>query len=37
MIIHSKIDKGIIRHTNQDAYIAGQLSENIAFAIENCG
>ncbi len=33
MIIHSKIDKGIIRNSNQDAYIAGQLSENIAFAI----
>ena len=33
MIIHSKIDKGIIRHSNQDAFIAGQLSENITFAI----
>ena len=33
MIIHSKIDKGIIRNSNQDAYIAGQLSENVAFAI----
>ncbi len=33
MIIHSKIDKGIIRNSNQDAFIAGQLSENITFAI----
>ncbi len=33
MIINSKIDKGIIRHTNQDAFIAGQLSPNIAFGI----
>ena len=33
MIIHSKIDKGIIRNSNQDAFIAGQLSENIAFAV----
>lgn len=33
MIIHSKIDKGIIRNSNQDAFIAGQLSENIAFGI----
>ena len=33
MIIHSKIDKGIVRNSNQDAYIAGQLAENITFAI----
>lgn len=33
MIIHSKIDKGIIRNSNQDAFIAGQLAENITFAI----
>lgn len=33
MIIHSKIDKGIIRNSNQDAYFAGQLAENITFAI----
>ncbi len=33
MKIHSKIDKGIIRHSNQDAYLAGQLAENITFAI----
>ncbi len=33
MKIHSKIDKGVIRHSNQDAYIAGQLAENITFAI----
>lgn len=33
MIIHSKIDKGIIRHSNQDAFVAGQLSPQIAFGI----
>ncbi len=33
MIIHSKIDKGIIRHSNQDAFIAGQLSPKISFGI----
>lgn len=33
MIIHSKIDKGIIRHSNQDAFIAGQLSPDISFGI----
>lgn len=33
MIIHSKIDKGVVRHSNQDAFVAGQLSESIAFAI----
>ena len=33
MIIHSKIDKGIVRNSNQDAFIAGQLAENITFAI----
>ncbi len=33
MIIHSKIDKGIIRHSNQDAFIAGQLSSQISFGI----
>ena len=33
MIIHSKIDKGIIRHSNQDAYLAGQLAPNITFAV----
>ncbi len=33
MIIHSKIDKGVIRNSNQDAFVAGQLSPEIAFAI----
>lgn len=33
MIIHSKIDKGIVRNSNQDAFIAGKLAENITFAI----
>ena len=33
MIIHSKIDKGIIRHSNQDAFIAGQLSPDVTFGI----
>ena len=33
MIIHSKIDKGLIRHSNQDAFVAGQLSPQIAFGI----
>lgn len=33
MIIHSKIDKGIIRHSNQDAYIAGELSPTVSFGI----
>ena len=33
MIIHSKIDKGIVRHSNQDAFIAGQLSPDVTFGI----
>lgn len=33
MIIHSKIDKGIIRHSNQDAFFTGQLSSEVAFGI----
>ena len=33
MIIHSKIDKGVIRHSNQDAFIAGEISKNFTFAI----
>ncbi len=33
MIIHSKIDQGIIRHSNQDAYVAGQLSPEVSFGI----
>ncbi len=33
MIIHSKIDKGIVRNSNQDAFIAGEISQNTTFAI----
>lgn len=33
MIIHSKSDKGVIRHSNQDAFIAGEIRENFTFAI----
>ncbi len=33
MIIHSKIDKGVIRHSNQDAFIAGEIAKNFTFAI----
>lgn len=33
MIIHSKIDKGVIRHSNQDAFIAGEITKNFTFAI----
>lgn len=33
MIINSKTDKGIIRNSNQDAFIAGQISKNLTFAI----
>ena len=33
MIIHSKIDKGVIRNSNQDAFIAGEISSNFTFGI----
>ncbi|MBR6533767.1 MAG: Stp1/IreP family PP2C-type Ser/Thr phosphatase [Clostridia bacterium] len=33
MIIHSKIDKGVIRNSNQDAFIAGDIAKNFTFAI----
>ena len=33
MIIHSKIDKGVIRNSNQDAFIAGEIAKNFTFAI----
>ncbi len=33
MIIHSKIDKGIVRHSNQDAFIAGEIAGNFTFGI----
>lgn len=33
MLIHSKIDKGILRSSNQDAYIAGQIAPNFSFAV----
>lgn len=33
MEIYSKIDKGVIRHSNQDAFFAGEISPNITFAV----
>ena len=33
MIIYSKTDKGLKRQTNQDAYLAGELSSVAAFAV----
>lgn len=33
MLIHSKTDKGIVRNTNQDSFLAGQLTPDISFAI----
>lgn len=33
MIIHSKIDKGIVRNSNQDAYLAGEITKNVSFAV----
>ncbi len=33
MLIHSKIDKGILRSSNQDAFIAGQISPELSFAV----
>ncbi len=33
MIIHSKIDKGVIRHSNQDAFIAGEIAKDFTFGI----
>lgn len=33
MIINSKSDKGIVRKSNQDAFIAGELAPNITFAV----
>jgi protein phosphatase len=31
--IYSKIDKGIVRNSNQDAYFAGEISQEITFAV----
>jgi protein phosphatase len=33
MIIHSKIDKGVVRNSNQDAFIAGNISPEVTFAV----
>lgn len=33
MMINSKSDKGIVRKSNQDAFIAGELAPNITFAV----
>lgn len=33
MKIYSKIDKGIVRHSNQDAYFAGEISQETTFAV----
>ena len=33
MKIYSKIDKGIVRNSNQDAYFAGEISQEITFAV----
>lgn len=33
MIIHSKIDKGAVRNTNQDAFLAGEITKDVAFAV----
>lgn len=33
MKIYSKIDKGVVRHSNQDAYFAGEISQDVTFAV----
>lgn len=33
MKIYSKIDKGIVRNSNQDAYFAGEISQEVTFAV----
>ena len=33
MKIYSKIDKGIVRNSNQDAYFAGEISQDLTFAV----
>ncbi len=33
MEIYSKIDKGVVRNSNQDAYFAGQISQDLTFAV----
>lgn len=33
MEIYSKIDKGIVRHSNQDAYFAGEIACDTTFAV----
>jgi len=31
--IYSKIDKGVVRNSNQDAYFAGEISQDTTFAV----
>ena len=33
MKIYSKIDKGVVRNSNQDAYLAGEISSQVGFAV----
>lgn len=33
MKIYSKIDKGVVRNSNQDAYFAGEISQDTTFAV----
>lgn len=33
MKIYSKMDKGIVRNSNQDAYFAGEISQDVTFAV----
>lgn len=33
MKIYSKIDKGVVRNSNQDAYFAGEISQDVTFAV----
>lgn len=33
MLIHSKIDKGKVRNSNQDAFFAGEISSDTVFAV----
>ena len=32
MVVYSKTDKGPVRHSNQDAFVMGELSENVVYA-----
>lgn len=33
MKIYSKIDKGVVRQSNQDAFLAGEISPTVSFAV----